>query len=108
MQEGASCPGFFGYRMFLFHYRNGEADDACNLYGLLRMDLQGKYENREVIEPILEIVNQYFYTCFGVKYILTKAVPAARERIFALEKTGYGPLGEKVMGYGGYFCREDT
>lgn len=85
-----------------------EADDAYNLYGLLRIDLQGKYETREVIEPILEIANHNFYTCFGVKHILTKAVPAARERILALEKTGYRPLGEKIMGYGSYFCRKDT
>ncbi len=81
------------------------ADDEFNHYGLLRIDLQSKYETQAIIESILEIVNENFYKAFDVEAILTKAVPAAAERISALIKSEYQPINRKLIIYDDYFVR---
>lgn len=83
-----------------------EADDEFNHYGILRIDLQSKYEMQPIIEDILAVSNEYFYEVFDVKAILTKAIPKAEERIHALNKMGYKPVLKKVMTYDDYYCRE--
>lgn len=87
----------------MFH-RN--ADDEFNHYGILRIDLQSKYEIQSIIEEILTISNEYFFEVFEVKGILTKAIQKAEERICALKKAGFKPVYKKVMGYDDYYCRE--
>lgn len=87
----------------MFH-RN--AEDEFNHYGVLRIDLQSKYEIQPVIDEVLEIVNENFYEIFDVKAILTKAVPKAKERIASLMKKGYQPLNKKLMIYDDYFVRK--
>lgn len=81
------------------------ADDEFNHYGILRIDLQSKFENMKVISSILELVNQQFYKLFDVRSILTKAVPIASERIMSLKEKGYIPLGKKLIKYDDYFVR---
>lgn len=81
------------------------ASDEFNHYGILRMDLQSKYEIEPIIENILSVVNEFFYKAFDVKAILTKAIPTANERISALNKMGYKPINKKVMIYDDYYCR---
>lgn len=81
------------------------AEDDFNHYGVLRIDLKSKYENQKVIDAILEIVNQSFYSLFDVKSILTKGFPAAKERIASLKKKGYTPLGKQFMIYDNYFVK---
>lgn len=84
-----------------------EAEDEYNHYGVLRIDLGSDYERREIIEEILYLANRFFYEAFHVKKILTKAVPAAEERIAALKACGYQEAKAKLMGkYGDYFCNE--
>lgn len=82
------------------------AEDEFNHYGMLRIDLQSKYEVSSIIDDLLDIVNQNFYECFNVDKIITKAVPMAKERIISLENKGYRPLTKKVMIYDHYYCRE--
>ncbi|MDR3594054.1 GNAT family protein [Clostridium sp.] len=82
------------------------AEDEFNHYGVLRIDLQSKYERQDIIESILTISNKFFYSDFDVKAILTKAVPIANERIKALNKMGYRSVNKKFMTYDGYYCRE--
>lgn len=82
------------------------AEDDFNHYGVLRIDLQSKYEHQSIIEDILAISNEFFYDAFAVNAILTKAIPAASERILALEKMGYRPINKKLMIYDHYYCRE--
>ena len=82
------------------------ADDDCNHFGLLRIDLRSEYEKKEYIGDILEITNARFYTDFDVAVILTKAIPAAFERISALRDKGYLPFNRKLMTYDDYFMRE--
>ena len=81
------------------------ADDEFNHYGVLRVDLQSKFENHEYINNILEITNQNFFKAFDVESILTKAIPDATERIASLEREGYLPLNKKLMIYDDYFVR---
>lgn len=87
----------------MFH---GEAEDEFNHYGVLRIDLQNKYETNPIIEAILNISNEFFYEAFNVNSILTKAIPIAKERIVSLNKMGYKPINKKFRGYDDYYCRE--
>ncbi len=79
------------------------AADEFNHYGVLRIDLQSKYEIQPVIDEILEIVNENLYEAFDVEVLITKAVPAAGERINSLVGKGYKPLNRKLMIYDDYF-----
>lgn len=82
-----------------------EAEDADNGSGVLRIDLASAFERGDVLDCILEIAREHFYTLFGTEVILTKAIPAAAERIRSLERAGYSPLGRNLMGYGYYYTR---
>jgi ribosomal-protein-alanine N-acetyltransferase len=86
---------------------NRESEDEFNHFGLLRIDLQSKYENQKYINEILQIVNQDFYKAFDVDSILTKAIPNANERIASLQSKGYVPLNKKVMIYDDYYVRRN-
>ncbi|MEG1254291.1 GNAT family N-acetyltransferase [Clostridium sp.] len=80
-----------------------EANDEFNHFGVLRIDLQSKYEEQKYIDEILEIANKNFYKDFDVEFILTKAIQAASERIISLGKKGYKPIDEKFVIYDDYF-----
>lgn len=82
-----------------------QAEDEFNNYGVLRIDLQSKYEKQKYIDDILEIVNENFFELFNVEQILTKAIPNATERIESLKKKSYVPLNRKMMMYDDYFIR---
>ena len=85
-----------------------EAEDEFNHFGLLRIDLQNKYEKKQFIDEILQVANENFYNDFEVQAILTKAILNATERIFSLKSKGYGPINKKFMGYDDYFMRTNT
>ena len=78
-------------------------DDEFNNYGVLRIDLQSKYETQSIIDEILGIASKNFYAAFDVDSILTKAVPEASERIASLIQKGYQPINRKFMVYDDYF-----
>ena len=82
-----------------------EAEDEFNHFGVLRIDLQNKYEKEQYIDEILQITNQSFYDDFEVKTILTKAIPNATERIVSLKHNRYTPTNKKFMIYDDYFAR---
>ncbi|MCB2297892.1 GNAT family N-acetyltransferase [Clostridium tagluense] len=84
-----------------------EAEDEFNHFGVLRIDLQSKYEKQQYIDEILQIVNQDFYKDFEVDSILTKAIPNSTERISSLKSKGYVPLNKKLMIYDDYFVRRN-
>lgn len=81
------------------------AQDDFNHYGVLRIDLKSKYENQKVIDAVLDIVNESFYSLFDVKSIITKGFPAAKERLISLKKKGFIPLDKQFMIYDNYFVR---
>lgn len=78
-------------------------DDEFNHYGILRIDLQSKYENKLLLDEILKVANKNFYKAFNVSSILTKAVPDAEERINSLIHNGFHPINRKIMTYDDYF-----
>jgi [ribosomal protein S5]-alanine N-acetyltransferase len=82
-----------------------EEVDEFNHFGVLRIDLQNKYEKKQYIDEILQISNQNFYKDFGVESILTKAIDIATERIASLKKKGYVKIDKKFMIYDDYFVR---
>lgn len=85
---------------------NRQANDEFNNIGVLRIDLQSKYEKKQYIDEILDVSNEYFYGAFGVETIITKAIPEAIERIASLKSKGYVVLNKKFMVYDDYFIRE--
>ncbi len=84
---------------------NRGSEDEFNCYGVLRIDLQSKYEKQKYIDDILEIANENFFELFNVNYIITKAITDASERILSLKNKDYVPLNKKIMGYDDYFIR---
>lgn len=82
------------------------AEDEFNHYGVLRIDLQSKYEKKEYFSDILEIVDKHFYSAFNVENILTKANQSAVQRIESLHCKGYRPLNKRLMIYDDYFVKE--
>jgi len=84
------------------------ADDEFNHYGILRIDLQSKFETQPIIDDILETVNDNFYEIFNVEAILTKAISNSTQRIASLVKKGYQPTNRKFMIYDDYFVNKRT
>lgn len=87
-----------------------EADDFFTDCGLMRLDLRSDYEHEGDIWEILERIVPEAYALFDCGMIATKAVPAAKERICALERLGFTRSDEKLIGhdgaeYGDYFVR---
>lgn len=80
-------------------------DDEFNHYGLLRIDLQSKYEIQSIVSEIIEIVDENFYKSFDVEAILTKAIPSATERVSSLIQKGYKPINRKFMVYDDYYVK---
>lgn len=90
---------------------NRKANDYFNNCGLLRLDLRSDYEKPDSIEDILGIIVPETKELFACERIATKAIPAAKERIKALEHTGFWLSEESVIGhdgtkYGSYYVME--
>jgi ribosomal-protein-alanine N-acetyltransferase len=85
---------------------NRGVDSVYNQYGVLRIDLQSKYEEHSIIEEILEIANENFYKYFNVDTIATKAISQAETRISVLKNNGYNFVGNSLVEYDDYYCRE--
>lgn len=77
------------------------------IHGILRIDLQSKYEKRKIVASIIDIVNKNFYEAFGVNYIMTKVVPEATERVYALEKHQYVKIDKGMFELENYYIREN-
>lgn len=76
--------------------------------GILRLDLRSDYEKRKVIFELLGLCHELFD---GFDRVVTKAVPQAIERIAALDKFGFVPYCERIIGhdgteYGDYYVLE--
>ena len=66
--------------------------------GILRLDLRSDYEKRKIISELLGLCHELLDD-FGI--VVTKAVPQAAERIAALNKFGFEPYSEKIIGHDG-------
>lgn len=81
---------------FEIFYRT--ADDYYTNCGLLRLDLASAYENRGTVGEILSLITGPIFEWFDCDMIATKAIPAATERISALESHGFALSSEKLIG----------
>lgn len=77
---------------------NRTADDYFTNCGLLRLDLASDYENQDTIREILSLITEPIFEWFDCDMIATKAIPAATERISALENHGFVMSSEKLIG----------
>jgi RimJ/RimL family protein N-acetyltransferase len=59
--------------------------------GILRIDVAHDYENKAHLKDILGVCVGEFYDMFGVRSIVTKAVPQAADRINVLQDAGFRP-----------------
>lgn len=90
-----------------------QADDWFTDCGILRLDLRSDYERTDEIREILDLIVPQAYELFDCAVIATKAVPQAKQRIFALEQMGFAARKEKLIGhdgtvYGDYFAISKT
>ena len=79
------------------------ADDFFTDCGLLRLDLRSDFEKAAEIGRILDLITGSAFSLFECSLIATKAIPAASERIAALESRGFVLSDEKLNGHGGTF-----
>lgn len=52
--------------------------------GVLRVDISSKYEKADYLSELFDFAKNYFYSFFGNKYLVTKAISKATERRKAL------------------------
>lgn len=87
-------------------FNRGEAS-GYGVHGVLRIDVMSVYEQEEVLNAVLELVQEHFYYEFGVEWIMTKAIDAAVERRAVLTGQGYIPLKEfELLDYYGRVKKE--
>lgn len=102
----------FYVRFSVVEVRNRKAIGTIEMFdktaevGVLRMDLCTAYERQDYIVELLTLSVENFYEAFGVQHIVTKAIPAAVERIAALHACGFTLTEREVNGpYGDYYIR---
>ena len=66
--------------------------ETVRLSAVLHIDFSVPYETQEYISELLSLANAEFFKIFGVKHLLIRAVPTAKERIMALLSAGYEPF----------------
>ena len=88
---------------------NRQAGDYFTNCGLLRLDLRSDYEKEDEIFRLLTMLISPIFSLFSCQMIATKAIPAAVERIAALQSLGFALSSEKLIGghdggaYGDYW-----
>lgn len=73
--------------------------DAFDGVVVLRLDLGSKYENRDIIYKILEIIVNPAFELFDCDRIITKAPVYAIDRINALKQYGFEKSEEYLIGH---------
>lgn len=81
-------------------FRRNSAD-WFNDCGILRLDIRSDYESEKEISEILRALLPQAFTLFGCSKIATKAVMQASQRRTALERLGFFPTEEKLIGHDG-------
>jgi len=58
-------------------------------WGILRIDIQSNYETEKYLSELIKLSVNNFYILFGIKNILSKAIPKAQNRIKILLDNGF-------------------
>lgn len=85
------------------------SQDSYNGCGILRLDLRSDYEKEETIWDILEMIVPPAFYWLDCSCIITKAVPLALTRRHVLQRFGFTPCKEALIGsdgtaYGDYYA----
>ncbi|MDR1928183.1 MAG: GNAT family N-acetyltransferase [Oscillospiraceae bacterium] len=79
-------------RFALLNKKSGHAVGTVEIfggdYGCLRIDLLPDYEREAYLAELLTVADEFF-ACFDCSRIVSKAIPAAAQRIAALKACGY-------------------
>ena len=86
------------------------SEDSYNGCAVLRLDLRSDHEREDDLTDLLRLIVPRVYAWFDCDRIVTKAVPAASDRIQALRKAGFVPEDAPLIGhdgtqYGDYWTR---
>jgi RimJ/RimL family protein N-acetyltransferase len=76
------------------------------LRGALRLDIASAFEGEPLLCELFSLCVDDFYALFAVEQIVTKALPAAEERIAALRSIGFTPFAWPEPGLEHYWLRE--
>ena len=68
----------------------GTVEIFASKHGILRIDVLPEYENQAALTALLVLADNFF-EAFQCTEIVTKAIPAAAERLASLEQCGYRP-----------------
>lgn len=71
--------------------------------GVLRIDINGAYENAASIRQLLDFATSTFRDYFGNARLVTKAAPGAAERRMALRDAGWQSI-DSYRGYPHYYA----
>ena len=80
-------------------------DNAGKDDSYLHIDLSAPYENQSYIAELLTLADKELFKIFNINNLLIQAIPAAKERIAALQAYGYQPFECKAGGEHYYMKR---
>lgn len=83
-----------------------KATDEKTEIGLLRIDLQSRFETMEVLGELVQMAEAHFPSYFAYEAIVTKAISAAEKRIQALQNHGFERLPDHTLvSYDDYYVK---
>jgi RimJ/RimL family protein N-acetyltransferase len=83
-----------------------KATDEKTEIGLLRIDLQSRFETMEVLDELIQMAEANFPKYFAYEAIVTKAINATENRIQALQKNGFERLPNRTLvSYDDYYVK---
>jgi hypothetical protein len=74
-------------------------------WGVLRIDVQSRFETRAFLYAVISLCLRHFYEGFEVERIFVKAIPPATERRAALAAAGFTEAEGGLRGHPFYFLR---
>ena len=72
-----------------------EMFSSGNFGGVLRLDIASAYETEVCLTELVSLCTAEFHDMFQVKRMVTKAIPAAVERVRVLQTLGFAPISFK-------------
>ncbi len=89
----------------MFH---NDGVDQGGPWGVLRIDVQSRFETRAFLYAVISLCLRHFYEGFEVDRIFVKAIPPATERRAALKAAGFAEAEDGLRGHPFYFLRSRT
>lgn len=82
------------------------ANDGTTPMGVLRIDLQSKFESELLLDELVQSIEANFPDYFAYTALVTKIVPIAEERKTVFQKHGFAQLSDRnLMGFDDYYVK---